>query len=135
MTRFGAYYDINLFIQSVCLIFTMFFLLEICVRFEAREKKEELRKLGESKDKDLDDLNRNSLVNLEAFWRWPDFKQYFLFYCYAVFAYFLVFTLFYGDNMVNLTGMLSNCFDAAVAMPQAYKNWNRKSVENLRYAI
>lgn len=73
-----------------------------------------------------------SMVNLKQFWRWPKFNQYMSFYVYFIVGYIMLYSLFRSPTMINITGLLSNLCDASVALPQAIKNYKRKSVENLR---
>lgn len=73
-----------------------------------------------------------SLVSMKNFWRWKTYKKYVTFYAYFVGAFFLFYSIFYSEGLNNMTGILTNIFDACVAMPQALKNFKKKSVQSLR---
>jgi hypothetical protein len=76
--------------------------------------------------------SRLSMVSLKQFWRWPRFNQYVSFYVYFIVAYVMFYSLFKSPGVISFTGLLSNLCDASVALPQAIKNYQRGSVQNLR---
>lgn len=99
-----------------------------------RESDEEYKsgRIGSSTFKEALESKSNT-ISLKKFWRWSDYRHYVLFYFYFITCYFLFYTLFYGETVIQATGVFTNMFDACVALPQAIKNYKGKSVKSLRY--
>ncbi len=69
------------------------------------------------------------------FWQWSTFRSYYVFYVYSMLVYALVYFTFNWPAVVEFTGLLCQLCDGLVAFPQAYRNFAKKSVKNVRYAV
>ena len=75
---------------------------------------------------------RSSGLDVGAFWKWDSFDSYRAALAYSFVVYFFFYTSMYSPFVVELTGSLSQVFDAIVTLPQAMKVCRKRCVKNLR---
>ena len=75
---------------------------------------------------------RSPGLNLGAFWKWDSFDCYKAALLYSFVAYLVFYTSMHSPFVVELTGSLSQVFDAIVTLPQAIKVCRKRCVKNLR---
>lgn len=71
-------------------------------------------------------------IAIDHFWKWRTFRSYVLFFTYTVTLYSAFFFAIDSPFFSELTGLLSQLCDGLIAAPQAWKNYVKHSVKNLR---
>jgi uncharacterized protein with PQ loop repeat len=80
-------------------------------------------------------LNLPKRLDLANFWQWDAFECYRAALLYSFIFYFVFYTAMHCGVVIEYTGLLSQIFDAFVALPQLLKICYSRSVKNLSISM
>jgi hypothetical protein len=111
----GRRFDDALLFQSIVMILMQLVLLHMCIRCRAYDEP------------------HGAWTRERSLWRWPLFEDYISFLAKFTVGFGLL-QLFFSeyDWYVDLIGFMSVSIEAALPVPQALSNFQRKSVEGFR---
>ncbi len=110
--RFGKYYNIEIFLQSIIGVLFQIFLLYKCIEYT------------HEKDKIYSDL-----FNIKYFWNWPFFTDYFIFISFTIISLsVLSFSIGYENIIyIETLGSISGLIEANMGVPQVIENFKTKN--------
>ena len=110
--RFGKYYNIEIFLQSLVGLFFQIFLLYKCIEYT------------HEKDKIYTDL-----FDIKYFWNWPFFTDYFIFISFTIISLSILSYSIGYDNViyVETLGSISGLIEANMGVPQVFENFRTKN--------
>ncbi|XP_063681102.1 solute carrier family 66 member 2-like [Bolinopsis microptera] len=117
---FGKFYETPLLIQSIVMIFTMLFMLEVCIRLR--------------KEHPLSSNLKKSFTDFEPsdFWNWSTYTDY-LQSIISMIVIISLLTYAFVDSSAYIEGIgtLSLCTEATLALPQLFKNFSSGSTQGM----
>lgn len=121
---FGKHYDINLLIQSIIMIITMFTMIKLSVNVHNRSQ------LIKSKERIFTDLETR------FFWKWTDFQSYLDFMLlFAAVGGILMYWFIDVPIFVEVVGFLAVLIEAMLGMPQFLRNFYNKSTTGMSISM
>lgn len=131
---FYAQYKWELMGQAVFIIFAQLALLRLVITMRG-----ESLKPSSSDSIQLADDPSHSIFKLGSFWRWIEFKSYFLVTCaFYTFLAILVYTdkhVLQCDALGDALGILAMSIEATLGLPQVYQNFVNKSTQGLSLTL
>ena len=117
-------------LQSVLMIIMQYALLSICIPKETYQNSLQLTPEWLNRY-----LNLPKRLDLAKFWQWDSFEHYRAALLYSFIGYFVFYTGMHCGVVIEYTGLLSQIFDAFVALPQLLKICYSGSVKNLSVSM